>query len=240
MLQIAVVDENPHDVVATGTCIEYFFDRFEKECYHIKEYDNGLDLIRSDDLYDIVFLDARLNRLDGIELAQHMRRKNEDTLLVFATDMEEYAIQGYKVDALDFIIKPVTQLKIDCALKKAIKRIPEKKLLPKQKPVSIELQMPSETVQVSSDEIRHIEVKDHILLFHTTVGEFKIYGRLTEMFRRLRGHPFVLCNRSNLVNLRFVSRMSNGRLEIDDTSIPIALARRKEVSLRFSQYFRED
>ena len=240
MLQIAVVDQNPHDAVITGTCIECFFDQFERECYHIKEYDNGIDLIRSNDLYDIVFLDARLNGLDGIELAQHMRSKNEDTLLVFATDMEEYAVQGYKVDALDFIIKPVTQPKIDYALQTAIKRIPKKKLLPMQKPASIVLQMPSETVQVSSDEIRYIEVKDHVLLFHTTIGEFRIYGRLGEMFRRLKRHPFVMFNRSNLVNLRFVSRMSTGRLEMDDTSIPIALARRKEVNLRFSQYFRED
>ena len=95
---------------------------------------------------------------------------------------------------------------------------------------------PNGTVIVSENEISYVEVFDHNLVYHTTKGEYTVRGRLSDVQEKLNPERFVVCNRSFLVNLRYVSNITSDYLMIGDTRISISKSHRKELMQRFSSF----
>ena len=193
-------------------------------------YSDGLDFIRSTENHDIVFLDIQMKTLDGLETARFLRKIGKESILIFVTNMAQFAIKGYEVDALDFIIKPATKESIAYVLDKAMKRLSE------SSSNTFSLKTPDGTVLVSENEISYVEVFDHNLVYHTTKGEYTVRGRLSDVQEKLNPERFVVCNRSFLVNLRYVSNITSDYLMIGDTRISISKSHRKELMQRFSSF----
>ena len=122
MLRLAIVDDTPADSAALKELVADFFARNE-QAYMLHVFDTPLDFIRSTESHDIVFMDIRMDKLDGIEVARIMRKINTDAVLIFVTHMAQLAIKGYEVDALDFIVKPADQFSINYVLTKALTRL---------------------------------------------------------------------------------------------------------------------
>ena len=82
--------------------------------------------------FDLVFLDIELPLLNGIETARRLRELDSVVALVFITNMEQYAVNGYEVDALDFVVKPINYYRFSSMMRKALRIIArkEEKALP--------------------------------------------------------------------------------------------------------------
>lgn len=81
-----------------------------------------------------------------------------------------------------------------------------------------------------------MEVFDHNLVYHTTKGEFTVRGKLSDLMDKLDPERFVMCNRSFIVNLRYVSNVTADYLSVGDTRITISKSHRKELMQRFSSF----
>ena len=73
--------------------------------------------------FDIIFMDVEMPRLDGFGAAEAIRAVDTDVVLVFVTNMAQYAIRGYEVDALDYVLKPVNYYQFCTKLSRAIQRV---------------------------------------------------------------------------------------------------------------------
>ena len=214
MLLIAIVDDERSDSSALKALVDTYFQQ-NRQAYMIHVFNGALDFIRSTENHDIVFMDIRMDKLDGLEVARIMRKINTDSVLIFVTHMAQLAIKGYEVDALDFIVKPAAQGSIHYVLDKARKRL-------------------------STNDIIYVEVFDHNLVYHTTKGNYDIRGRLSDVMKRLDPKRFIMCNRSYVVNLRYVSNINNDFLVVDGTQISISKSHRKEILQHFSNFLGEN
>ena len=106
-MKIAVVDDNPKD----GGRIKQYIERYaleQDQRFQVFLYASGLDFL--DDMernFDVVFMDIEMPHLDGIETARKMRERDDTTILIFITNLAQYAIHGYEVNAIEFMVKSV-------------------------------------------------------------------------------------------------------------------------------------
>lgn len=229
MLLVSIVDGHEKDVVHLQELISDYFRR-TGVAYAEQVYKNGMEFIRSTDNSDIVFMDVQLERLDGLETAKIMRKLGSEAQLIFVTRAAELAIRGYEVDALDYILKPAGKGNIVFALDKAMKRIE------RRSSVSLALKLSNGIASLSSNDITYVEVFDHNLVYHTTKGDFNVRGRLSDVFEKLDPERFIVCNRSFIVNLRFVSGIWSDHVLVGDTKISVSKSHRKEILARFSAF----
>ncbi len=230
VLLIAIVDDDPKDAEHLKECVENYC-RNNQLAVMIHMFQDGLDLVRSSENHDIVFLDIQMKKLDGLETARFIRKIDRESILIFVTNMAQFAIKGYEVDALDFILKPVSMASIVYVLDKARKRLEGS-----GGSAVFSLKTSEGTISLSVNDITYVEVFDHNLVYHTSKGEYTVRGRLSDAGQKLSPDRFVMCNRSFIVNLRHVSNVTSDYLMIGDTRISVSKSHRKELMKRFSSF----
>ena len=172
---------------------------------------------------DIVFMDIQLPDMSGMDAARALRAVDSEVTLVFVTSMVQYAVSGYEVSALDFIVKPVSYPNFAMKMKRVLR---ERRL---RAPRSDELSLSGEggVRRVSVSSVKYIEVVGHHLIFHTFDGDADVCGALGEMEKTLAGKGFSRCNNCYLVNLRHVSEIRPASCIVGGEEVQLSRRRRK-------------
>jgi len=232
MINIAIVDD---DITYSKRLKDYMY-RFEKENrlnMEISVYSSGLALISEyEPIYDVILLDIEMPHMDGMEVARFIRKSDPHAVIVFITNMPQYAIKGYEVEAFDFIVKPVEYELFSLKLGAAIEAVDEE--------TSLTIQIPDESGyrRVKADEIVFIEVKDHWLFVQSLTENYQMLGTLKEMEEKLETSYFIRCNKSYLINLQHVVRMRSDIVVLQGGyQFKISRSRRKEVQFAFIDYY---
>jgi len=232
MIKIAIID----DEISCISLLKSYIMRFEKEetfQIEVTEFLNGLMLIADyKPVYDIIFLDVEMPHMNGMEVAKYIRKTDPHAIIIFVTNMSQYAVKGYEVNAFDYIIKPMDYLSMSVKLRSAIKVLKEKK--------ETSIIIPSEDGDrhIKAGEIVYIEVKDHWLSIHTKDNTYEMLGSLKEMEEQLEDYNFVSCYRCYLINLKYVTRMSSEFVILDNViELKISRGKRKEVQRAFVEYY---
>lgn len=181
-------------------------------------------------IYDIVFMDIELGGINGIEAAKRLRVFDELVLLVFVTNMPQYAINGYEVNALDYVIKPINYNSFCVKLDKALG------ILSRRNSYPLRIRVEDGIKVVLSSEVSYIEVMDHDVIYHTTNGEITAYGNLSEREKQLTKYNFARCSACILVNLKYVKGLYGDELGVDNTRLRISRSRKKEFLQRLNEY----
>ena len=120
-MKIAVVDDSPRDVQLIKGYVERYFKENGGD-YQVWTFENGLDFLDEEKLsFDIVFMDVEMPHLNGIETARNFRKRDKMAVLVFITNMAQYAIHGYEVDAIEYMVKPVEYYNFSDKMEKALR-----------------------------------------------------------------------------------------------------------------------
>ena len=231
MLSIAVVDDET--VFSDRLCA--FIGRYAREngieastvCFQ-----DGLDI--TDDFksrWDIIFLDIQMKHLDGLAAAKRIRACDSDVIIIFVTSMAQYAINGYEVDAFDYVLKPLEYPQFVLRMKKAVKEVEKRK-----NHSFVYLKKWSDWVKVSTDDILYIEVNGHTLKYVTAEDTYEKRARIGDAEEELAGQPFSRCSLSYLVNLKRVDRISKDTVIIGPYELPISRNRKKEFLQAFTDY----
>lgn len=157
--------------------------------------------------YDIVFMDIELPNMNGMEAAFRLRELDQAVVLIFVTNMAQFASQGYKVDALDYIVKPVQYVDLAHDLDRAIRQR-------QSKAQSILITYSGGFRRPLLRDIRYIEVHGHTLIYHTTTGTISATGTLQEVEEKLRDKGFLRCNKFFLINFRHISSVRGYMVQI--------------------------
>lgn len=230
MVQIIIIEDDPQDLAQLQDCLRRFEEeqhvRFALQTYtdpklFLQEYRPGADLI---------FMDIQLPHCNGMDAARKLREIDPDVGLVFITNMEQFAVNGYEVDALDFVVKPINALRFSSMLRKALKRIAqrgEKELV---------IQSSGTICRVKVSQVHYVEIRDHLLLYHTDAGRLESWGKLSEVEEELTPYHFVRCSSSCLVNLRHVVSVDGNTVKVGDASITVSIRRRKAFLAAVTDY----
>lgn len=201
MYRIALVDD---EKIFTDQLEEYIKQyQLENQVeFQVSVFHSSMDFIAGFEKdYDLILLDVEMPRLNGMELAHKIREVDEQVVLMFITNMAQYAIHGYSVGALDFVTKPLNYYTFTMKLTRALKRVPKKEA------TSLLLTMADGVKRIEIRQIYYLEVQNRLLHYYTEEGEFVVRGSLQSAEEKLEGHPFEKCNHWYLVNLMHVKEV---------------------------------
>lgn len=160
MIRIAVVEDNQEYSDRLVQYLNKFAEENERR-FEITVFHDGMDLMKIyKSSWDIIFMDIEMPLLDGMAAAKEIRKSDPVVIIIFVTQMAQYAVKGYEVDAMDFILKPVNYFPFTVKLQKALS------IIENRKQDVVFLPMTGVTKRVPVDDILYIEVADHQLHFH--------------------------------------------------------------------------
>lgn len=215
-IRIAVVEDDP---AACQQILDYL-NRYQSENgehFTVSVFDDGAKIAEHyRPIYDILLLDIEMKQMDGMEAARRIRQTDDGVVIVFITAAPQYAINGYEVQALSYLLKPVPWFAFSQELKRSIGQAR------RRENQSILVQAGAKQTRIELDDIIYIESIRHTIIFHTSSGKVSTSSTLKELESKLASHDFFRSNSCYLVNLRHVTGvedqncvMSNGeRLRI--------------------------
>lgn len=222
MINVVIVeDEEPAFQVVND-----FLNKFSEETGEGFRVAHYIDVLSMLDEYkpicDIVFMDIELPQMNGLEGCHKLREIDKSVTIIFITNMAQFAVKGYEVDAFDFVVKPITYPEFSLKLKRALQRI----ALMDGKAIGFTSKEGIRKLPVS--EITYIESVRHQITIHTIGDSFETYGTLKSIEEKLPSEQFIRCNSGYLVNLRFVERVKNYTVYLRDKELPLSRAKKKE------------
>ena len=238
MLSIAVVDDDVNDSDRLKNYIKKYFEEKDRsngasnEC-HINVFDCGNEFLKAfPSGFDIVFLDIEMPGLSGLQTARQLREINANVAIVFVTNMAQYAINGYEVNALDFIVKPVNYFDFALKLKKILGYCG--KLAAKQ--IALRLSE-TESAVIDSSIVEYVEVIQHYLVYHTTDGkEYRTRGTIGQAENMLVPYGFARAAKSFLVNLMHVRSVKGQEIYVGNTVVYMGRTKRDSFMEKFGRY----
>lgn len=201
--------------------IEITVSCFSNAVHFLDKYENN---------FDIVFVDINLPDMDGMTAMKKLRDMDKDVLIIFVTNLAQYAVNGYEVSAFDFIIKPVSYYNLVLKLNRALERLGTKK----EKQIWISTRHGKKMVYVS--KLRYVEVAKHKITYHTTDGDIEALGALKDVVNELQGLSFVLCNQCYLVNLYYVTGVDDYKCYVGQDILQISSPKKKDFLRALNNY----
>ena len=215
MLDIAIVEDRQDALDNLKNHIARFEREKGVECKYTA-FGNGLFFIENyKPVYDVVFMDIEMPLMNGMEAAARLRKVDPYVPLVFITDLKQYALKGYEVEAMDFLVKPVGYTAFATMMDRVCRRSTKKE-------EQLTLATATGTYNVNINDVYFLEMSDHYVVYHTATGDVSFFGSLSDEEKRLPKDRFVRCNSGYLVNLAQVKKVQDGEVYVADTSLPIS------------------
>ncbi|MCD8023172.1 MAG: LytTR family DNA-binding domain-containing protein [Lachnospiraceae bacterium] len=179
--------------------------------------------------FDILLLDVEMPGMSGLALAKQIRKTDQRAEIVFVTSHAEWIGEGYEVDALHYLVKPVRDEMIEKVLDRAAQRLA-------QEPPSILISCDGDTIRIPEDAIRYVEASAHYIEIHTDTEIYRVKETFSGFQERLSDR-FFKTHRSYLVALPRIRRISRTCVTLDDkTEIPLARGLYDSVNRAFIGY----
>ena len=222
-LRIAVVEDEAEAANLLSQCL-LRYGREGDHVFQISPFSDAAIFLQeySPQLYDLIFMDIRMPGLDGMTAAEKLRQIDPLVPLVFVTSLVQFAVKGYEVDALDFIVKPIRYSSFKMKMKRILLS------LERHQEVGIPLTIEGSVRIFPASDIYFVEVTDHQLTYHTAQGNFTSRGKLSQVEQKLPQDMFYRCSNSYLINLRHVEQVSGEDILCKGTTIRLSRAKKKE------------
>lgn len=231
MYKFAICDDEAADLVYVRTIIEQW-GKARKSGTEIKTYPSAESFLfayEEEKDFDVLLLDIEMGKMSGVELAREIRSVNRSIQIIFVTGYMEYISEGYDVEALHYLLKPVTREKLWEVIDRAAERIQvqERALL---------LETSGETLRIPLYEIKWLEVQKNYVTIHGA-EDYSIKRPLKEMIREL-DERFFQIHRSYIVNLACVKKITKNEVVLKSgMSLPLSRGLYDKINQALIRYF---
>lgn len=235
MVHIAIVeDEDRYAKQLKEYLMRY---QRENECeFTVARFGDGDEIVEGyTGAYDVILMDIQMKFMDGMTAAEKIRQMDAEVIIMFITNMTEYAVRGYEVDALDYIVKPIEYFAFSRKLEKALSRMRTKRHN------YISIPTASGMKKLDLEEIHYIEIQDHTLIYHTETESVRAKGRgaMKEVEQAMIPYGFCRNNNCYLVNLRWVEGVEDNICTVGNQQLQISRAKKKAFMNALVQYISE-
>ena len=235
-INIAVVEDSIDDL---NNCLS-LLDKYSKEKkaqFDIQTFESGdAFLMRFKSQFDFIILDINLSAMNGIDVARSVREKDEEVIIMFATNLAKYATNGYEVDAIDFALKPLTYASFYLRLERVMKK------LNKKSDSFLVVPCDGGFNKINISDVLYVEVISHDIIFHMMSGQnITTSGTLKKYDEKLKDLWFIRCNSCYLVNAHKIKRVEKLDIQlVNDEVIAISHPKKKSFMERFKKYVLEE
>lgn len=231
MIRVAIVEDD----LAFRAELEQQLKRFEPLCgerFQVTCFSDGDEIaLGYKPAYDIILMDIEMRFMNGMMAAEEIRKVDEGVAIIFITNSPQYAIKGYAVGALDYILKPVTEFAFRQSMKRAMARIDRRG----HRAICVASQDVAHMVELS--RIRYIEVQGHELTFRTLDGDYTSWKQtMKELEAILKEEPFFRIHAGYLVNLEQVDGIQGDFALVGGHKLPISRGRKKAFLDELNRY----
>lgn len=234
MIRVAVCDD---DQLQINILINYIEEWGNNNNIRVKidYFKNGEAFLfewYGDKQYDIVFLDIEMNKKSGLEVAKLIREKDQEIDVVFVTGFFKFALDGYKLKALRYLLKPIKKNDLfdclDCSYEKRFNKDESKYIIVK---------VDKELTKLFYNDILYCIMFSPYIDIHSSKEKITLRKKISDIEKELPSDMFVKCHRSYLVNLKYVKLISKNFVTLDNgVKIPISRGKYKEVNEKFLSY----
>ncbi len=181
-----------------------------------------------DKAYDILLLDVEMKHVTGIELARRIRKDNSRAEIIFITSHFEFIGEGYEVDALHYLIKPISGEKLMNVLSKAAEKL-------SFEPPSLVISCEGETVRLFESDILYVESVLHYIIIRTKEREYKIKENISAFEQKL-SDDFYRIHRSYLISLKHITRISRASVNVGNIELPLSRGKYDDINRAFIEH----
>lgn len=233
MPNIAIIDD---DKLMSDFLKEICLDFYKGKDIMVDCFYNGTLLLESKNRYDLIFLDIELGIDNGIEIAKKLRNKDKYVQIVIVSGFEKYKMNAYSIHCFDYLDKPVTSQKIVYILQE----FEDYKVSSKEDEYII-LKVLQGIKKIYLSTIFYIEYKERKIFIYTTSDTYSMYGKLYDLYEKLRGRGFGLSHRAYIINFRKASLIQGNEIVLADlTRLPLSKSKRNCFLEEFKEYEMRD
>jgi DNA-binding LytR/AlgR family response regulator len=220
-MRIAIVEDvQAESELLEGLLKQYFLRENIK--VEISIYNSGEDFLAGWPMeVDLAFLDIQMGGWNGIQVAAKIRETNERVIIIFITNNPQYSLAGYSVEALDYLIKPVTPELLDRLLPKAIRKLGDSER------TRLTIHNCEGYFVINLGDVNYIELENRRMMIHTKTDVVSCQGTMQSMEEQLP-KTFFRCHSAFLINLLAVECLKGQDVIIGGKLIPISKHRRSE------------
>lgn len=233
MVKIAIVeDEDQYAEELQGYLHQY--EKEQGETFDIKVFTDGDQIIhRYKAEYDLILMDVEMKFMDGMSAAEEIRKVDTEVVIIFITNMAQYAIRGYAVDALDYVLKPVSYFAFSQRLNRALGRMKKRE----QKVLTINVK--GGAVRVDAANVYFVESQGHNLIFHTAAGDYESAGTMKDVEDNLSQAHFFRGNKGYMINLAHVDGIQEGCAVVKGSVLVLSRSRKRDFMEALTSYWGE-
>lgn len=238
MIKIAICDDEPIQLKLLEQAVtEWVVSR--KNEYNLELCKNAAQFLflwdEKKDI-DILLLDIEMPDMDGVSLAKELRKRGEKLQIVFVTCNPDFVFEGYDVDAVSYLLKPVNRERLNKALDKAAEK------MQMAEPV-IFIECTGETQKIYLKDIYYVESDAHDAVIYSTAKDpiAKYREGIASLEKNFNGisNAFFRMHRSYIINLAHISRITKKDVFLEnDTTLPIARNKWEELNRAYIRYYR--
>ncbi len=217
MLRCLIIDDEPFAVNLLEEYVQQTpFLQLAGKCYNAIE---ALNFLRGAPV-DLLFLDINMPQLSGMQLANLL---NQNYQIIFTTAYSEYAVESYELNAVDYLLKPITFERFMKAVQKAIAPHPEPSPPAKEEeaPSNFFVKSGKAVIKLNFAKILYIEALGDYVVFHSSGEKHLVYKRMKELEATL---PDFFCrvHNSHIINLNHISKIEDNQVFIGTVALPVS------------------
>lgn len=232
-INIAIVDDEKIQVELLEKYVQnWAIDNnitIETEHFHSAEsFDFSWSM---DKKYHIVLLDVQMSGQNGVDLAKRIREEDSIVNIIFITAIIDYIQEGYDVDAINYLNKPIKEEKLHKCLDKAVSRIPKEEKI-------IFINVDGQVHRIVQKDITYIEAFAHYIEVNTINSKYTVKKSISSIETELESSAFIKCHRSYIVGLRHIRSIGNSEIDLDNGAmVPVSRRQYASVNMAFIKYF---
>ena len=231
MIRVGIVEDDEGYIAQLQRFLKDF-TRETGETFRTRVFHNGEQLVFNyEPEYDLLLMDIEMPRMNGIQAAKEIRKQDPAVTIIFVTNMAQYAIEGYSVQAKAYLLKPLNYYGFSLEMQSAIQS------MQRRSHSEVLVSTEDRTVKLPAGRITYVETDGHDLLYHASDGQvYRTRSSMKEADAALSELSFARASVSYLVNLSFVSHMTGDTVTVDGTALPLSRAKRKDFLAALTQF----
>lgn len=234
LYKVAVVEDDKRQVEILSS----YFQKIslqENYAFELDCFESGESfMFNYKPIYHLILMDIGLSGINGMDTAIWLRKIDTDVTLVFITNMVQFAVRGYELNAFDFLVKPLTfdsfKLKIYRIIAHLNTRIGRQ----------ISISQGEDIYRISVNRIVYVEIRGHKITYHTTEGKLYSYGSLKTVEEEIASTSFCRCNSCYLVNLGYVQKVNSNSVIVNGIKLQMSRPKKKEFIQALNAYMGEN
>lgn len=234
MIRVAIVEDEENYISVLKDYLEQYKqesgEQIEITVYH--DGDEIAAFYRAQ--FDIILMDIEMKFIDGMTAAEEIRKSDSSVAIIFITNAPQYAIRGYEVGALDYILKPVSYFTFSQKFGRAVAKL--KKRSSRRK---ITIPVKGGVMRMDLSDIYYIESEGHNLIYHTKDGNSVASGTMKSVETTMDGMDFSRINKCYLVNLEHVDGVQDKYAIVHGDRLLISRPRMKQFMQELTRYWGE-